>query len=112
MCFWFTGHVDPGETEIEAAFRETAEEAGLSRNDLHVVDGFKKVLEYKAWGRPKKVIYWLAQLKDPKTPVVISHEHQRYDWFDLEAAVSHVNYDIMKQLLQEADHFVQDKLKL
>jgi len=37
------GHVDPGESDMETAVRETEEEAGLRRSDYEVLD-FQKVL--------------------------------------------------------------------
>lgn len=39
------GHVDPGENDLQAAFRETEEEAGLKEEDLAVVEGFESVLK-------------------------------------------------------------------
>lgn len=111
MNLMFLGHVDPGETEIETAYRETQEEAGLLKKDLHIVDGFKKVLNYEVKGSPKTVIYWLAQLKDLKTPVVLSQEHQRYEWFDVEAAIKCVKFADMGQTLTEAEHFIKNSFK-
>ena len=39
------GHVDPGENELQAAFRETEEEAGLHKKDICVIEGFESVLK-------------------------------------------------------------------
>lgn len=36
--------MDPGENDLQAAFRETEEEAGLKEQDLTVVEGFENVL--------------------------------------------------------------------
>ena len=99
--------MDAGESELETAYRETAEEAGLLKDHLQVIDGFKKVLHYEARGQQKKVIYWLAQLSNPDTPVIISSEHQRFDWFPLEAAVQSVEYLDMQKVLHDADSFIQ-----
>ena len=79
--------MDPGEEEFETALRETKEEAGLSREQLHVYDGFKKVLMYNVKGRPKKVVYWLSELKDPHTPITLSDEHQAYEWLNFESTL-------------------------
>uniref|UniRef100_A0A7R9AV89 Bis(5'-nucleosyl)-tetraphosphatase [asymmetrical] n=1 Tax=Timema shepardi TaxID=629360 RepID=A0A7R9AV89_TIMSH len=93
------GHVDPGESDLETAFRETKEEAGLSKEDLNLTD-FQKALHYKAHGKPKIVTYWLAELKDPSTPVTLSHEHQAYDWFILDKACEVGGFDDTKELLR------------
>ncbi|XP_019640473.1 PREDICTED: uncharacterized protein LOC109482222 [Branchiostoma belcheri] len=80
------GHVDPGESDLQTALRETQEEAGLSAEHFHIMENFKKVLEYNVRGKPKTVIYWLAELKNSDTPVVLSDEHQKYEWLGLEEA--------------------------
>lgn len=43
------GHVDPGESDIETALRETKEEAGLSTKDLILIESFKKVLKVRKY---------------------------------------------------------------
>lgn len=101
------GHVDAGESELETAYRETAEEAGLLNHHLQLIDGFKKVLHYQARGKPKAVHYWLAQLRDPDTPVIISSEHQQFAWFPLDAAVQNAAYPDMQEVLRDADSFIQ-----
>ena len=98
--------MDAGESELDTAYRETAEEAGLVKHHLKLIDGFEKVLQYEARGKPKKVIYWLAQLCNPDTAVMISSEHQRFEWFPLDAAVQKAVYPDMQKLLYDADLFI------
>jgi len=104
--------VDAGESELETAYRETAEEAGLQKHHLQLIDGFEKVLHYEVRGQPKKVIYWLAQLCNPDTPVIISSEHQRSDWFPLEAAVEISVFTDMQKVLRDADSFIQEHVSI
>ena len=104
--------MDAGESELETAYRETAEEAGLQKHHLQLIDGFEKVLHYEARGKPKKVIYWLAQLCNPDTPVIISSEHQRFDWFPLEAAVEISAFTIMQNVLHDADSFIREHVSI
>lgn len=99
--------MDAGERELETAYRETAEEAGLLKHHLQLIDGFEKVLHYEARGKPKTVFYWLAQLCDPNTPVIISHEHQQFAWFSLNAAVQKAACPDMQKVLYDADSFIQ-----
>jgi len=105
--YFVLGHVDPGEDEITTAYRETLEEAGLTADDLSVMHDFKKTLQYNVQGKPKRVVYWLAELRDPNTPVVLSHEHQDYKWLNLESAVSLAGYADLQQTLREASLFIE-----
>ena len=66
------------------------------------------MLHYEVRGKPKKVIYWLAQLYSPDTPVIISNEHQRFDWFPLDAAVQNASYPDMQKVLSDADAFIRE----
>ena len=104
--------MDDGESELETAYRETAEEARLLKHHLQLIDGFEKELNYEARGRPKKVIYWLAQLCNPDTPVIISSEHQRFNWFPLDAAVQNAAYPDMQKVLYDADSFIQTHISI
>lgn len=36
--------MEPEETDLKAAFRETEEEAGFGKEDLRVIEGFQKIL--------------------------------------------------------------------
>lgn len=101
-----SGRADPGETEMEAALRETQEESGFGKDQLIIIDQFKKTLEYEAWGKPKKVVYWLSELKDPNTAVKLSDEHQSYEWLELDKALEYAFYPNQQQLLREAHEFI------
>ena len=107
----FSGHVDPGEDEITTAYRETLEEAGLAVEHLNVMHDFKKTLQYDVQGKPKRVVYWLAELRDPNTPVVLSHEHQDYKWLNLESAITLAGYADLQQTLREASLFIETPCK-
>ncbi|XP_014675405.1 PREDICTED: bis(5'-nucleosyl)-tetraphosphatase [asymmetrical]-like [Priapulus caudatus] len=106
------GHVDPGESDMETALRETKEESGLQRNSFHVVDEFRRELCYDVFSVPKTVVYWLAELIEPEplTPIKLSAEHQAYDWLQLEDACSRAGYEEMQSLLREADAFINLRL--
>ena len=87
------GHVDPGETDYEAALRETKEEAGLSDSVLAVMNDFKIELRYNVTNhrdgkkRDKISTYWLAELLKPaENSVVMSEEHQDFKWLTLQEA--------------------------
>jgi bis(5'-nucleosidyl)-tetraphosphatase len=96
---------------MTTAFRETEEEAGLTSEQLKILDGFKKTLQYDVQGKSKRVVYWLAELRDPNTPVVLSNEHQDYKWLDLESAVEFAHFPDMQQTLREANAFIESYQK-
>ena len=73
---------------------------------MNILEGFEKVLTYEVKGKPKKVIYWLSELKDPNTCVVLSHEHQRFEWLALKDALEYSKYQDMKEALQAAHDFI------
>lgn len=91
---------------MEAALRETKEEAGLEAGQLTIIEGFRKELNYVAWGKPKTVIYWLAEVKDYDVEIHLSHEHQAYHWLGLAEACQLVQFEDMKTTLQEGHQFL------
>ncbi|CAH1965971.1 unnamed protein product [Acanthoscelides obtectus] len=105
------GHVDPGETEMVAAIRETKEEAGLDKNDLKIYEDCRKTLHYKAHGKPKTVIYWLAELKNPNTQVTLSDEHQDYKWLELPEACKYAEYKELQDVFVEFEKYINSNLK-
>ncbi|CAG0912444.1 unnamed protein product [Notodromas monacha] len=77
------GHADPGENDMmQTALGQTEEEAGLRAADLEVDSNFRRTLE----GEPKSVIYWLAKLRNPTTPVILSEERRAFQWLGLMTA--------------------------
>ena len=73
------------------------------------MDDFKKTLKYEVNGAPKRVVYWLSQLKDPDSPVKLSHEHQDFKWLELEPALKYAKFADMQETLKQADQFIKTK---
>ena len=73
---------------------------------------FKKELDYMVNKKPKTVVYWLAELVDPETPVALSNEHKDFKWVELEEACKLADYSDMKNLLTDCDLYIKGKLKL
>ncbi|XP_032069807.1 bis(5'-nucleosyl)-tetraphosphatase [asymmetrical]-like [Thamnophis elegans] len=103
------GHVDPGEDDLCTALRETQEEAGLTSAQFTILEGFKKELNYVVRGKPKTVVYWLAELKDQDTEVKLSSEHQAFRWLTLTEACRLAEYEDMQGTLREAHLFLSAK---
>lgn len=97
---------------MRTAQRETEEEAGLSARDYRIVEDFQRELHYTVKNnQPKRVVYWLAQLRDPNTAVKLSEEHQNLNWGDLEDTLklcpSHQN---LQKVFVEADSFIKENI--
>lgn len=104
------GHVDPGENDMQTALRETEEEAGLRESDFKLMD-YKKELNYPVKGKPKVVIYWLAELIDVNTEIKLSREHQAFEWAGLERALELAKYPDLKDVLIECNTYLANLRK-
>lgn len=99
--------MDPGEDDLTTALRETEEEAGLTAEHLRLIDGFVQQLHYEVQGRPKEVLYWLAELRDPETELTLSDEHQDYCWAQLEDACRLARHKDMQDTLRAAHQYLE-----
>jgi len=101
------GRMEEGESEVQTVVREVEEETGV--NDLALVPGFRKVIEYfyKRDGKSihKQVVYLLGTTKEEK--VKISFEHQGYGWFPYQEALEKASYENSKVILAEAERFIR-----
>lgn len=88
------------------ALRETREESGLQENDLKIYPDSKHVLNYEVEGKPKKVIYWLAQLINSNAKVQLSDEHQDYKWLQLEEACVYGKFEDMQNMLKHFQEYI------
>lgn len=55
---------------------------------------------------PRKVTYYLAQLKEPSTPVETSRDHRAYKWVDFKEACELVGCSEFAKLLEEYRQFI------
>jgi len=81
------GHVDEGETEMQCALRELHEETGIAAEDIEIDPMFSYENRYMVNQRryggkgfvEKKLLVYLAWLKNP-VKIKVS-EHEGYRWF-------------------------------
>lgn len=109
LC-WRLGHVDPGESDMETAMRETQEEAGFVSSDMKIFENAKQEMTYNVNGVPKIVIYWLAELLDPDKSVKLSNEHRAFEWLPLREARDLAKYPEMQKALNEFDKYINENI--
>ena len=86
------GGLESGESHIDGATRETFEESGLSADDYHMNEKYCYSLEYSRKGVVKKIVMFLAQIKNPNQIISISHEHSQFKWMKFDEAVTSRNH--------------------
>jgi len=102
------GHVDPGESDLVTAYRETSEEAGFSKEHLQLHEDMKIELKYEVEGKPKTTVYWLAKLIDPVANLVqLSEEHQDFKWVQLVEACKLVEFPDMQEALKRCHEYIE-----
>ncbi len=107
-CVIPLGHLDNNESPIQAAERETQEEAGLVKKDLEYYDKFEEKTTYNVQGKPKDVYYYLARLRNAEQEINLSDEHQNLSWSNLQDACKLVKYENMQNILRKAEEFIKN----
>ncbi len=101
------GHVEQGETDKEAAVRETKEETGITQ--LRFIEGFTETLSYfyRRDGKTfhKEVIFFLAETG--QSEIKISHEHIGFVWLEISDAITMATFKSAKELLEKAHRFLK-----
>lgn len=99
------GHVESGESEEEAAKRETQEECGL---EVVPMDGFRSEMAYEFGNTKdpihKKVVMFAGEVPADASPR-ISFEHVGLRWLSFVDAMDQLRYDNQKELLEEVEKF-------
>ncbi len=99
--------MENNESPLQAAERETREEAGLDTKDLERYDNFEEKTTYNVKGQPKDVYYYLARLRNAEQKINLSSEHQNLSWANLQDACNLVKYENMQNILRKAEEFIK-----
>jgi len=90
------GHNEAGESDIDAALRECAEECGIG---LVALDGTPRTLVYRLGnGERKQVAYFPARTTQDR--VTISPEHDRAGWYDARGVIDRMPYESLRALFR------------
>ena len=100
------GHLEAGESEMQAAIRELEEETGIK--EIKIIDGFEHKLEYffrrKGKTVHKTVTFYLGEVPDNK--ITISFEHQGFLWLDYDQAIRQITFENARLILKNAEQFL------
>lgn len=104
------GKIESEERSLDAAFRETREETGLSERDVRAVSPFKahERFTFRRGGERifKIVIFYLGETR--KRDIRLSEEHQGYGWFSYREGVMMLGrYRDSLRVLKQAYDFLR-----
>jgi len=101
------GHIEKDETPQQTAEREVLEETGLQ---IEIVPEFESKSEYMIQNKVEKcVTIFLA--KTAQTTTTIQHEEiGDYAWLDYAKALKTLRFDNDRQILEQANSFLDDKI--
>ncbi len=107
------GWPDKGESDLGAAKRETAEEAGITK--IKQINNFKEESKYSFRNSSgelisKTVTWFLGETK--QKAVKVSWEHAGFEWQPYSKAMEQLTYNSDEIILKKAEKYLKRKIKV
>ncbi len=102
-----TGTIERSETAKEAAIRELKEETSLSINKLWCVPYIDSFFDFKKDAVQLAVVFAAEASADTK--IILSNEHQKYEWLNYTNARERLVWPGHKQILDIVNDFVKNE---
>lgn len=93
-------HVDPGETPLQTALRELTEETGLQAEKFYNLSRVESFYRHSV--NEVALVPVFAALVPRNNDVVLSEEHDRYEWLRPEAARMRVSWPRIRREISQA----------
>ncbi len=102
------GHIEEGETEIQAGKRELFEEVGIKKCKVLNKIFFKESFSYKKQGSfiTKNVKYFLGFVKN-KNVKIDGREVVDFEWLTFRDALKRITFSQAKNVLKEVNKFLK-----
>ncbi len=99
------GHIEPGETKQQTAYREVLEETGVH---INILNGFESTSKYTIRDKVEKTVtVFVGTTKDTST-VIQQEEIEDYIWLTYDRALSLLKFENDKNILSSAHAFLND----
>lgn len=97
------GHLEKGESKIDAAKREVLEETGIH---INIHDGFECISKYKVRGKIDKMVSIFVGTTDDEHTKIQESEIEDYIWLTYEKALPYLRFCNDKVILEKAHKFL------
>jgi nucleoside triphosphatase len=103
------GHIEPGETILEAGKREVKEELGLNATPVKIIN-FGELINSKDFHRPAHFIYFdiLFDIEDTNVKL-LEEELSDYGWFTIDEALKLDLAESFDETLIKYKEFLENK---
>ena len=108
-CASLKGRLENDETDLEAALRETWEETGLvDQTDYEILNKQFTItnLYQTRNNKSKRVVYFVARVKDSNVAIKLSHEHVAFKWLSFETILALYTNSEMTRAIVEANEYL------
>jgi 8-oxo-dGTP diphosphatase len=98
------GHLDPGETEEQAAIREVAEETGIACRIRRLVGRVTYPVYRQGVWRDKQVAYFLAGAQPHEPIPALAEGISAAQWMPLRSGIARIAYPQVREMARRATY--------